>query len=254
MSKAGVVLLTLAVLSTGTGTLEAQRRRQQSIENVEQFNVPYDGTFIFLRLRYTPLQSYGRRGFEQFWDHDYPRAEQHLSTMLEELTLIEPNRGSTILAADDPELFKFPLAYISEPGHWSLTDEEAENLRNYVLKGGFLIFDDFSGGDWFNFEQKITQVLPEAVVVEMDASHQIFHSFYDIDRIDTFVHPYYGLQSVFYGVFEDNDPSKRLLAIVNYNNDIGESWEWSDSGWIPIDITNDAYQLGINYIVYSMAH
>ena len=158
MNHARATVLILVVLFAGTETLEGQRNRR-NVEYVEEFNVPYDGTFIFLRLRYTPLQSYGRRGFEQYWDHDYPRAERHLSTMLEELTLIEPNMvGSNILAADDPELFKYPLAYISEPGHWSLSDAEAENLRNYLLKGGFLIVDDFSGGDWFNFEQKITQL------------------------------------------------------------------------------------------------
>jgi hypothetical protein len=59
---------------------------------------------------------------------------------------------------------------------------------------------------------------------------------------------------VFYGVFEDNDPSKRLLLIANYNNDIGESWEWSDTGFFPIEINNTAFKLGVNYIVYSMTH
>ncbi len=98
------------------------------------------------------------------------------------------------------------------------------------------------------------RVLPDHRLVRLDASHPIFHSFYEIESLDGYVHPYRGIPSSFYGIFEDNDPSKRLMIIANYDNDIGESWEFSDTGFIPIDITNEAYKLGINYIVYAMTH
>ncbi|HEX9692429.1 MAG TPA: DUF4159 domain-containing protein [Gemmatimonadales bacterium] len=222
--------------------------------NFEQFNVPYDGRFVFVRLRYDPLSS-GFRRRNLWWDHDYPRAERHLTTILEELTTVVPRRdGSNILAADDPELFKYPVAYLSEPGHWTMSESEMVNLRAYVLKGGFLIFDDFEGGDWYNFAEQVRRLLPEHQIVRLDPSHPIFHSFYDIDTFEGIRHPYSGRPSQFHGVFEDNDPTKRLLMIINYDADIGESWEWSDTGFIPIDLTNQAYKLGINYIVYAMTH
>jgi hypothetical protein len=94
-------------------------------------------------------------------------------------------------------------------------------------------------------------VLPDARLVRLEASHPIFDAFYRIGSLD-FNHPYFRVRSEFYGIFEDNDPAKRLLAIVNYNNDISEYWEWSDSGLFPVDLSNEAYKLGVNYIMYGM--
>jgi hypothetical protein len=249
LGMSGVLLMVFVPIANA-------QRRGSSIADVQQFNVPYDGTFTFLRLRYAPLSRWGRwGGREPEWAHDWPRAERHLNVMLEEFTLVAPNmKGSNIFDADDPEIFKYPVVYISEPGFWSLSGDEETNLRDYVLKGGFLIFDDFAGSHWYNFEDKITRVLPGVRPVRLDGTHQIFHAFYDIESLDGFVHPLQGIPSEFYGIFEDNDPNGRMFGIVNYNNDIGEAWEWSDTGWIPVDLTNDAYKLGINYIIYAMTH
>jgi hypothetical protein len=97
------------------------------------------------------------------------------------------------------------------------------------------------------------RVLPGARFVELDASHPVFHSFFDID--DRVLRAGGGWSwPQYYGVFENNDPSARLMVVANYNNDIGDYWEWSDSGYLPIDLTNDAYKLGVNYIVYAMTH
>lgn len=252
-----VVLAALALALAAPAS--AQRRQSAEEREYSQFNVPYDGRFAFVRLRFEPLPGFGGgggffRGRDLKWDHDYPRAERHLATILSELTVLEPYMGgSNILAVDDPELTKYPIAYMAEPGFWTLTEREATALRNYLLKGGFLIFDDFAGNQWFNFEQQLRRVLPDARLVPLEVSHPIFHSFFDIQSIDH-VHPYYGMPSQYLGVFEDNDPEKRLLAIVNYNNDIGEYWEWSDTGFLPIDLSNEAYKLGVNYVVYAMTH
>ena len=97
------------------------------------------------------------------------------------------------------------------------------------------------------------KVLPENRLQELNASHPIFHSFYDIDSLN-YRHPYYDMPSYFLGLFEDNDPNKRLLAIVDYNNDVSESWEWSGTGFIPIELSNTAFRLGVNYFIYAMTH
>ncbi len=220
------------------------------------YNVPYDGRFTFVRLSFTPSADGWGRGGQFWWDHDWPTAERNLMQLVRELTSVGPYLdGSQILAADDPELFKFPVAYVSEPGHWTVTETEAEGLRSYLLKGGFLIFDDFAGPYQFaNLQQCMRQVLPDARIVPLDATHPVFHSFFAIDTLD-FEHPLQrGVESEFWGIHEDNDPEKRLMAILNYNNDIGELWEFSASGWFPVPLTNEAYKLGINYIVYAMTH
>lgn len=252
------LLLTVATPVLLSAQSRRWRRARPDVEEAEKQNVGYTGRFTFVRLRYNPLPGFGGGGGyfsgDQKWDHDYPRAERHLTRILSELTSLDAQTaGSNILAVDDPELFKYPVAYMAEPGFWTLTDDEAESLRNYLLKGGFLILDDFVGRHWFNFEQRMREVLPSARLIELDVAHPIFHSFFEIESLDV-DHPYWGYKAIFYGVFEDNDPEKRMMVLVNYNADIGESWEYSDTGFIPIELSNEAYKLGINYIVYAMTH
>ncbi len=217
-------------------------------------NVPYDGRLTFARLRFNPLGGEGGFRRDLKWDHDFPRAERNLMKIVRELSFIRPYmNGGNVFTADDPALHRFPIAYLSEPGFWTVSDAEAAGLRAYLQKGGFLIVDDFFGGHWFNFEAQMRLVLPNSRIVRLDASHPIFDSFFHITSLD-YTHPNFGMASEFHGVFEDNDPSKRLMMIVNYNNDIGDYWEWSDGGFVPIELSNEAYKLGVNYLMYALTH
>ena len=243
-----VVLSLLALTPVGAG----------SSLDVSGENPEYDGSFTFVRLSYEMSLRGGSflGGRDLPWAHDYPRAERNLTKILDEVTslnLFQGASGGNVLAFGDPELHRFPFAYMSEPGYWTQTDTEAESLRSYLLKGGFLIFDDFRGDHWYNFEAQLKRVLPDAQLVELDISHPVFHSFFDIKTLemDDWM---YGLPPRFYGVFEDNNPDARLMIIANYNNDIGEYWEYSDTGWLPIDLTNEAYKFGVNYVMYAMTH
>jgi hypothetical protein len=211
-------------------------------------NVPYDGRFTFARIRYTV---YGRSG----WEYDYPAMERNLMSVTRELTTLRPHLdGSNIHTLDDPALARYPVSYLSEPGYWIPSDAEAAGLRAYLAKGGFLIVDDFMRGEWVNFERQLRRVLPDARIVRLDASHPVFDAFFHIASLEM---PYPGrpnLMAEFYGVFEDNDPAKRLMVVINYNNDIGDYMEWSGAGWWPVNVSNDAYKLAVNYIVYGMTH
>lgn len=223
----------------------------------QEANIPYDGRFAFARIMYNASGSDGR-GFRRDlkWNHDAPRAEIHFTKLLSELSTVSAYQGGgVVLRLDEPDLMKYPWAYLCEPGFLTLSDAEARGMRNYLLKGGFLVFDDFGGEfEWYNFEQRIRQALPEARLVQLDPSHPVFDSFFRIESLDLW-HPYRrSLHSEFWGVFEDNDPTKRLLLLANYNNDISEYWEWSDTDWAPIELSNEAYKLGINYVIYSMTH
>lgn len=221
-------------------------------------NIPYNGRFTFIRLRFTPSR-WGTGpyawGWDLKWNHDYPRGESHFTKILDELTYLNPNQhGGNILALDDPELFKYPWAYLCEVGFWTLTDEEAAGLRAYLLKGGFLVVDDFMLWHWDNFVDQMRRVLPDGRLVQLDVSHPIFNSFFHIETLD-FEHPNFPeVKPVYYGIFEDNDPKKRLMVVANYNHDIGDYWEWSDTEWIPIELSNEAYKLGVNYVIYGMTH
>jgi len=150
-------------------------------------------------------------------------------------------------------LFKYPVAYLCEPGSWVLSDEEAAGLRAYLQKGGFVIVDDFRFQHWGNFEAQMARVMPEAQFHDLELSNQIFHTFFEIKTLD--VPQYYDPPpAIFRAVYENNDPARRIMMMINYNTDISEFWEWSDTGFKPIDESNEAYKLGVNYIIYGMTH
>lgn len=209
-------------------------------------NLPYDGRFTFARIRYSV---YRRSG----WEFDYPTMERHLMTMIREVTSLDPHvGGSNIFRFDDPELLKYPVAYLSEPGYWVPSDSEAAGLRTYLAKGGFLIVDDFMRQEWHNFETQLRRALPGVRIERLEISHPIFDSFFRIKTLEmSYPHDPY-LKAEFFGVYQDNDPTKRLVAVINYNNDIGDYMEWSGAGWWPVNITNEAYKFAINYIVYGL--
>ncbi len=248
-----LALVSVAVLALPQRSLGQQQgfggggRSRQPTEFAA--NVPYDGRFTFARIKYSmPMEGFG----DIKWSHDYPRGERHFTKIVGELSTIRARtQHSNILTLDDPELFKFPVAYLCEAGFWRPSDAEVLGLRNYLTKGGFIIFDDFAGSAWMNFALQMQRVLPKAKLVKLTVDHPIFDSFYKIKNLD-YRHPYFGMPSEFYGIFENNDPSRRLLAIVNYNNDISEYWEFSDEGFFPIDMSNEAYKLGVNYLVYAL--
>ncbi len=244
-----LILLVLVTAVTVSADAQFGRRRGYSFDPGD--NVEYGEQFTFVRLRYDARFGGGRSG--PGWIHDYPRAERNFAKILSEVTLIKPYMGgSNVLSLDDPELFKYPIAYMSEPGSWSMDAAEVEGLRNYLLKGGFLIFDDFGGWDFENFERQMQIAFPDLQPRRLDDSHPIFNSFFKIE--DPEQHRSYRGFAEYYGYFEDNDTGKRLMVIANYNADIGEYWEYSDEGFLPIALSNEAYKLGVNYVMYAMTH
>lgn len=253
---AGSLLAWVAVTS-GAATRSATT--PAGADDTRPGNIEYTSRFTFVRLSY----DMGLRGGGFFyggrdlpWAHDYPRAEQNLTRILADLSLLDPAQGpygGNVFPVGDAETHRYPLAYMSEPGYWTQTDEEAQRLGDYMLKGGFLIFDDFRGDHWENFERQLRRALPEAKLVKLDVSHPVFHAFFDIKTLEM-AEMYIGYTPQFYGVFEDNDPTRRLMVVANYNNDIGEYWEFDGMDWLPIDLTNDAYKFGVNYVMYAMTH
>jgi Domain of unknown function (DUF4159) len=226
-------------------------------------NIPYDGRFTFVRVNYETAPGGYWAGGRPSWTHRYPLAEENLMKIMNEVSFLGAHdEAINTLALDDPQLGRYPVAYIIEVGWWTLTDREAAALRAYILKGGFVIVDDFKmpgwrglpGGGWEPFAENMKRVLPDARFLEMQSSHPIFHTFFEITSLDNFPQAYNSGQAIFRGVFEDNDPAKRLQMIVNYNTDISQFWEWSGRGFRPFDETNEAYKLGVNYLIYGLTH
>ena len=242
VASCGLALAVVGTLSATSGWAQWRRRVFQ------EPNAAYDGKFTFVRLSYTV---HGRSG----WEFDYPAMERNFMTILNDLTTVHPHVAeSNIHAMDDPELGRYPVAYLSEPGAWFPDDSQAAGLRTWLAKGGFLIVDDFRLNEWHNFEQQIRRVLPGARIERLQVTHPIFRSFFELTSLDmTYPHDP-GLKAEFLGIHQDNDRSKRLAVIINYNNDIGDYMEHSGQGWWPVNTSNDAYKMAINYIMYGLTH
>jgi hypothetical protein len=220
-------------------------------------NVEYDGQFTFARIRYRPVL--GRRGGSG-WAADYPLMERNLTAMMAELTSVAPHtEGSNVHDLDDPELLKYPVAYLSEPGYWYPSDEEVKGLKTFLDKGGFLIVDDFHyPNEWAVFEHAMRRVMPTALIERLEVTHPVFNAFFNIKTLHV---PYPGglgeggLYGEFYGIHEDNDSSKRLSVIINYNMDVGDYVEWAQSSRAySFEPTNEAYKFMINYVIYGLTH
>ena len=258
MSPRRFRVLALATVTSSLIALGAIAGASGVGDDVAPGNTAYDGRFTFVRLSYEMRFGGGGvffGGRDLPWAHDYPRAERNLTKILDDISYLNPFQGpngGNILAVGDPEVHKYPFAYMSEPGYWTQTDAEVANLRSYLLKGGFLVFDDFRDDHWYNFEAQLKRVLPEGQLVELDVTHPIFHSFFDIKTLE--MELMYNAPPTFWGVFEDNDPTRRLMVIANFDNDIGEYWEFDGAGWWAVDVTNEAYKFGVNYVVYAMTH
>lgn len=253
--------LTIAtVLSVAAFSLAQRGFWSASPHEPAVVNGVYDGRFRFARLTYTPGPGgYYYRGLPA-WAHGYAEAERNLMKIMNEITDLAPDLEKTnAVALDDPDLFRYPVAYMTEAGYWTLTDRQAAAFRAYLRKGGFAIFDDFragsiGGGGWENFEANMRRVLPDVRFFDLDASHPIFHSFFEIDAFDIIPQYYDQGRPIIRGIFEDNDPGKRLMAIINFNTDVSNFWEFSGTGFKPIDESNQAYKLGVNYVIYGLTH
>ena len=210
---------------------------------------------VFVRLRYsTGLSGFGRRGREPGWAHDYPHGRRAHDEDPQEITIVRPRTdGSNIFGLRIPSCTTIRSRTCPSPGSGIPTRTRSTGLRNYLLKGGFIIFDDFRGYDWDNLQEQMRRVLPDAHWVQLDETHPIFHSFFEID--DLHYLPSYGdTPPSYYGIFEKNDPAKRLIAIADRDEDIGEYWEFSDTGYAPVDLSNQAYKFGVNYFIYALTH
>ncbi|MES2177544.1 MAG: DUF4159 domain-containing protein [Gemmatimonadota bacterium] len=222
-------------------------------------NPGYDGRVTFARIKYQGSYECGGEG--PGWSHDYPRTEANFMRIVRELTSMRPfiERGpivgSALVRLDDPEIFSYPIAYLSEPGGWMMSDAEIRGLQRYIKQGGFIIFDDIEGDpnpDYRNLIAQWRRAFPNSVPVKLTNEHPIFNTFFAVD-LSKIPSKARRVPAEYMGIFEDNDPKKRMVAIIDNYADIGEYIEFSDEGFNMVP-ANEAYKLWVNYFVYALTH
>ncbi len=217
--------------------------------------------FQFVRLAYNNHPQTGRRRGGS-WLTDAPEAEGFLLNGVQRLTRIDTGDGSIGLRIMDDKLFDYPFLYAVEVGHWFLSDSEAQRLREYLLKGGFLMVDDFHGTfEWDVFNESMRRVFPDRPIVEIPDHDAVFHVLYDVDQrvqipgirgaITGQSWERDGYTPHWRGIYDDDG---RLLVAINFNMDLGDAWEHADNPQYPQPLTLLAYHYAIDYILYSMTH
>jgi hypothetical protein len=227
--------------------------------------------FIYTRLMY-PSAGRGRGfggfggrggfGFGRAWATDYPKNDRQFLQGVRRLTRIHARSKENVVDLDSDELFNYPWIYAVEVGQWYLSDQQAAKLREYLLRGGFLMTDDFHGTyQWEVFMASMSRVFPDRPVVDIDNKDAIFHVLYDLD--DRFQVP--GIAALSRGVtYEDDgivprwrgiyDDKGRIMVAICHNMDLGDAWEWADDPSYPERYASLAYRIGVNYIIYAMTH
>jgi hypothetical protein len=213
--------------------------------------------FIYARVRYH-VQPWWRGG-EIPWHHDYSDGDTMFPASLNRLTETDTDENSfQLVDIDSKELFKYPFLYMSEPGYLDLRPDDVKNLREYLDRGGFLLMDDFRGNEfdnsqYENMEVQMKKLYPEEDIKPVLPTHQIFHSFYDLDPKEM-LPPYRMRESgepAFLGI---SDKKGNLRVMIDFNNDISEYWQALDIGACSIREAGMAVKLGVNYAIYAMTH
>jgi hypothetical protein len=223
----------------------------------------FAGEFSFVRLRYDSQYVRGGFGFGSPWRIDYPAADENFLRAVTRLTNIKINSDPIVRRLDDEDIFNYPFLYALEMGSnggVSFSETEMQNLREYLLRGGFLFVDDFWGTyEWENFLRTFNQLFPDRELVQLSSDHEIFHAFYDVDgaqMIPALGNPQNTPEGDIamasnWALLDDNG---RVMVLINWNSDIGDGWEHTYHPGYPTRYANLAYQLGINYLVYALTH
>lgn len=266
-----IVVFSLIAAVALSAAAEAQRRGRW-FRGVIRTATPdsFDGRFNFCRV----MTSVSRMGDGGGWAVDYPRADVNLSIRLSELTKTqisldtagEPNH--VVVRLTDPELFQCPFIMMTEVGTAYFDLDEAEQLRRYLLKGGFLWADDFWGSyAWEHWESEFSKVLSPAdyPIRELPVDHPLFRAQFNVSKVPQIpsINFWYGTGATSERGSDSaqphargiSDAKGRLLVLMTHNTDIGDSWEREgDDPTYFYTFSVDGYAFGINALLYAMAH
>ena len=266
MLKTAAVLALILLLLGGIALSETARK------NADARGDSPGVEFHMARIKYKTSGGAGSHGIIQpWWAIDYPFAEEHFLAALSRVTSIDVYKDdpfSEHIELTDPRIFQFPFLFLQQPGQgrWRPTPQEAANLREHLLRGGFMLIDDIHGEyDWRILEAALKTVFPDRKIVDIPQSDPLMHIFYDVKEGT----PIPGLRHLrrsrgggpivaqmegtptFRGIYDDKN---QIMLAINFNMDMGDAWEHADDPLYPAPMTANAYILGTNYVIYAMTH
>jgi hypothetical protein len=268
MTRLGIAAL-LAALFAGSLFLHAQKPFEQyrdTVEDYSNFPLPSDwntpAEWVFARLKFRDIARF-QYGRDLYWTMDYPRGDRHLAQGIRRLTNVDARSVEQVTELDGTEdIYNWPFLYAVEVGFWDLTEAQADQLRIYLDRGGFLMVDDFhSEEEWNNFEYVMDLVLPGHDVVDLTAGDPVFHTVADVNELVQIPSAGYlqthltyekgGITPHFRAI---RDSKGRIAVVICHNMDLGDSIEHSDNPDYPERFASLGYRVLTNYVVYALSH
>lgn len=223
--------------------------------------------FHLARLVFDVNSEHGWGPGRPWWRIDWPEAEMHFLKGLHRYTLVDRASDSVHIELNDDALFDYPWLFVQQAGRWSIDDADAYRLGEYLRRGGFLLVDDIHGPrDWNTFAETMARALPNSPIVDIQPDESVINILYDLDhniqipgrrhimnndghgnvqvRMPYSPHKWRGIK----------DSNGRWVVAINYNMDMGDSWEHADDPYYPLSMTSLGYRLGINYVIYAITH
>jgi hypothetical protein len=270
-AAAGVLLVLTSLAAFQRPFREFPGREYNDFPLPRDFQEPAE--WVFARLMYPPSMYGGRFGRGRFgggswaqgyssWTTDYPRSDRHFVEAMRRLTRVNARSVEQPVNLDEGDAYDWPFLYAVEVGHWQLTDEQAKGLREFLLRGGFFMCDDFHGTmEWEIFAESMRRVFPDRPIVDLENKDAIFHAIYDLDDRYQVPGAQYlwsgqtwerdGYDAKWRGIYDDHG---RLMVAICHNMDLGDSWEHADNPRYLEKFSALGIRIGINYVVYSMTH
>jgi hypothetical protein len=260
------------------GVVYAFQRPFKEYPGIEytKFELPPDyrdvAEWTFARLMYPPVGRYlgGFSGMGDWregasnWTMDYPRSDRHIATAIRRLTRISARSVEEPVNLDDQDVYDWPWLYGVEVGHWDLSDNQAKILREFLLRGGFFMCDDFHGDiEWDTFLASMKKVFPDRPIANLPDDDPIFHTIYNLkDRYQvpgalfmethlTYEKGESGKIPHWRAIYDDRG---RVMVAMCHNMDLGDSWEHADNPEYPARFSDLGIRIGVNYVVYAMSH
>ena len=212
-------------------------------------NVPPSTEFVAARWHFGTNGYIGHRG----WSHNYPNSDRNLNEFLDRATRLDVKEESyRIVELGSDEVFEFPFAYVSEPGEMELTEQEVDNLREYVARGGFVLMDDFDGSvQWEQMRSQVMRAFPGSEFIPLTVDHSVFRAYAPPDGFEGMAEHVPGGQITYFGLF---DETGRVVILAGLNNDLANFWDWYGDGRMPLKPATDAFRIGTSAVLYSLTH
>ncbi|WP_282148237.1 DUF4159 domain-containing protein [Algibacter lectus] len=148
-----------------------------------------------------------------------------------------------------PDIFQYPFIHMTGHGNVFFNETDSENLRNYLISGGFLHIDDNYGMQPY-ITKELKKVFPNKDLIELPATHPVFNSAFSFPKGLPKIHEHDGKRPQAFGLFEKD----RLILLFTYESDLGDGWEDPQIHNDPADVREKALKMGANIVKYAFEH